>query len=309
MNSWIHLHGSPQTTNNLKPTNKMNTITEKSIFSTNEVNDTDIRSFLAVITPEQADEALRTSKGNRLLRETAIDQMAFQMENGEWTLTGEPIIFSIDGSLIDGHHRLSAVVRSGKSILSIVTEGIPLGAFAYIDIGIVRRPGDIFHLAGITDSNNSAAAVRASLEYQAAVGLLGIGSLQGARNPSKAFLVDLWKKDMEQWEEAASIGGRIYKALSASRAMITGMVFLFLSVDSEKARAFCEDVITGASLVEGNAALTFRNNLMRASNQKMADSNRRSLMVKFCQCWNAYRKGQRLMVTRHNEAQPIPNYA
>ena len=287
----------------------MNTTHEASIFSTKEVRATIIRSFLAVITPELAAEALKTSKGNRLLRQTAIDQMASQIDSGEWTLTGEPIIFSIDGSLIDGHHRLSAVVKSDKSILSIVTEGIPVGAFAYIDIGIVRRPGDIFHLAGINDSNNSAAAVRAMLEYKSAIGCIGISALHGSKNPSKAFLVDLWKKDLEQWEEAASIAGRIYKALSASRAMMTGMVFLFLSVDSETARAFCEAVISGSGLMEGNPALTFRNNLIRGMSQKMSESNRRSLMVKFCQCWNAYRKGQRLMVTRHNEAQPIPNYA
>ena len=286
----------------------MKTATEKSIFRTKEVRDTTVRSFLAVITPELAAEALSTSKGNRLLRKSAVDQMATQIENGEWTLTGEPIIFGIDGSLIDGHHRLSAVVLSERSVLSIVVEGIPEGAFAYIDIGIIRKPGDIFHLSGIGDSNNSAAAVRASLEYKAAAGSIRISALQGSRNPSKAHLVELWKQDRDQWEEAASLGGRMYKALNASRAMMTGMIFLFLSVDSDTARAFCEDVISGAALVEGNAALTFRNSLIKASS-KTVESNRRSLMVKFCQCWNAYRKGQRLMVTRHNEAQPIPNYA
>lgn len=287
----------------------MNTLVEKSLFKASEVRDTTVRSFLALVTPELAAVALSTSKGNRSLRPTAIAQMASQMGKGEWALTGEPIIFGLDGSLIDGHHRLNAVVLSGVSILSLVVEGIPQGAFAYIDIGIIRTPGDIFGLAGIVDANNSAAAVRAMLEYSAAVGSIGIGGLVGARNPSKAYLMELWKKDEEQWQEAASLAGRIYKSLHASRAMMTGMVFLFLSVDSQTARAFCEDVISGAELVEGNAALTFRNNLMRASNNKMSESNRRSLMVKFCQCWNAYRKGQKLMVTRHNEAQPIPNFA
>ncbi len=287
----------------------MNTLVGKSLFRANEVSETTVSSFLALVTPENAADALRTSKGNRSLRPTAIAQMASQMQKGEWALTGEPIIFSLDGSLIDGHHRLTAVVLSGVSILSIVVEGIPQGAFAYIDIGIIRTPGDIFGLAGIVDANNSAAAVRSMLEYRAAVGSISISALQGAKNPSKAHLMELWMKDQEQWQEAASLAGRIYKALHASRAMMTGMVFLFLSVDSKMARAFCEDVISGAELVEGNPALTFRNNLMRASNTKMAESNRRSLMVKFCQCWNAYRKGQKLMVTRHNEAQPIPNFA
>lgn len=287
----------------------MNTLVGKSLFRANEVSETTVSSFLALVTPENAADALRTSKGNRSLRPTAIAQMASQMQKGEWALTGEPIIFSLDGSLIDGHHRLTAVVLSGVSILSIVVEGIPQGAFAYIDIGIIRTPGDIFGLAGIVDANNSAAAVRSMLEYRAAVGSIFISALQGAKNPSKAHLMELWMKDQEQWQEAASLAGRIYKALHASRAMMTGMVFLFLSVDSKMARAFCEDVISGAELVEGNPALTFRNNLMRASNTKMAESNRRSLMVKFCQCWNAYRKGQKLMVTRHNEAQPIPNFA
>lgn len=287
----------------------MNTLVGKSLFRANEVSETTVSSFLALVTPEDAADALRTSKGNRSLRPTAIAQMASQMQKGEWALTGEPIIFSLDGSLIDGHHRLTAVVQSGVSILSIIVEGIPQGAFAYIDIGIIRTPGDIFGLAGIVDSNNSAAAVRSMLEYRAAVGSISISALQGAKNPSKAHLMELWMKDQEQWQEAASLAGRIYKALHASRAMMTGMVFLFLSVDSKMARAFCEDVISGAELVEGNPALTFRNNLMRASNTKLAESNRRSLMVKFCQCWNAYRKGQKLMVTRHNEAQPIPNFA
>lgn len=79
---------------------------------------------------------------------------AHQMANGRWRLIHQGICFREDGTLEDGQHRLEALleaekIKPGVEIDMMVTYGMPEGSFPYIDIGLKRRPGDIFSSQGV----------------------------------------------------------------------------------------------------------------------------------------------------------------
>ena len=46
------------------------------------------------------------------------------MQNGEWKLNGKSICFDWNGRLLNGQHRLSAVVRSGVPLTTLVVRGL-----------------------------------------------------------------------------------------------------------------------------------------------------------------------------------------
>ena len=61
----------------------------------------------------EAETILDCMTGNRTRRQRHVDVMAADMQEGRWVETHEPIAMSVDGNLIDGHHRLAALVQSG----------------------------------------------------------------------------------------------------------------------------------------------------------------------------------------------------
>jgi hypothetical protein len=67
------------------------------------------------VTPEYAAALLQRNANNRNLRSTVVDHYAEQMKRNEWKATHQAIAVGADGNVIDGQHRLSAIVKSGLS--------------------------------------------------------------------------------------------------------------------------------------------------------------------------------------------------
>jgi len=82
------------------------------------------------------------------------------MKAGLWRDTFMPIQFSDKGRLIDGQHRLQAVVDSGCVISAWVAFGAKDETFAFIDIGKKRTAADIFAINGVKNQNVIAAATK-----------------------------------------------------------------------------------------------------------------------------------------------------
>lgn len=78
----------------------------------------------------------------RPIRISHIESLAGDMTRGEWDFTGEPIIFDDNGQLIDGQHRLEAVLLSGVSLDFVVTRGVAAKSYRNIDRGVTRSVAD-----------------------------------------------------------------------------------------------------------------------------------------------------------------------
>ena len=94
------------------------------------------------ISPKMAAAMLGTSSGNRKMRMGYVERLADAMRRGEWRLTNQGIGFDTSGALRDGHHRLSACVRSGVSIRAMLVLGMPETAYQVIDTGATRSYAD-----------------------------------------------------------------------------------------------------------------------------------------------------------------------
>lgn len=98
-----------------------------------------------VVTPEIAKAMLSLSKGNRRTRPSRIKSYAAAMQRGEW-IVAQPIIFDAYGVLIDGHHRLMAVVIAGVTVEFVVLMGIPPAATTVMDTGSPRSVADLMRV-------------------------------------------------------------------------------------------------------------------------------------------------------------------
>lgn len=123
-------------------------------------------SVKMTITPAMAEEMLTYNDRNRPVSKSRVNNYAEQMKGDNWRYTGVPIIFSDKERLIDGQHRLLAVIDSGVSIAVDVVFDKPDESFYFIDVGGTRTAGDIFAINGVLNNKMAAAATRFLMGYQ-----------------------------------------------------------------------------------------------------------------------------------------------
>lgn len=76
------------------------------------------------VTPVMAKAWLENNFRNRPLSEDVVMAYARDMANGQWVPTHQGIAFNDEDDLIDGQHRLHAIVRSGVTVRMMVTFGL-----------------------------------------------------------------------------------------------------------------------------------------------------------------------------------------
>lgn len=102
-----------------------------------------VRTFTLSVTPDLAREMLATSVGNRHIRESHVKALAALQRRGEWMLTHQGVAFDRNGALRDGHHRLTAVTKSGVTVPMMVTVGLDPESTIAMDQGALRTLADI----------------------------------------------------------------------------------------------------------------------------------------------------------------------
>lgn len=123
------------------------------------------------ITPEMAERYLSKNTVNRSLSDSKVRSYAIDMASDKWELNGEAIRFNKDGKLVDGQHRLAAIVKSGRSIRMVVMTDIDNDVSVY-DRGRSRSITDQFQYSGMDKSlasNSNVAICRLHYYVQAGV--------------------------------------------------------------------------------------------------------------------------------------------
>jgi hypothetical protein len=86
-----------------------------------------------VLTPESAAELLNHNTMNRPLRQPHVNRIAAQIASGKWQFNGDTIKISQGGDVLDGQHRLWAIMEAKVPVETIVVRGIERDAFATMD--------------------------------------------------------------------------------------------------------------------------------------------------------------------------------
>lgn len=95
-----------------------------------------------LVTPEMAKQFLLQNTSNRGLRRSTVAKYAATMASGNWVLSPEGICFSSLGRLLNGQHRLSAVVASGVSVPFLIISNVSEDIFSVLDRGLTRTFSD-----------------------------------------------------------------------------------------------------------------------------------------------------------------------
>lgn len=118
------------------------------------------------VTPDMAIQWLeKHNTNNRKVSDKHVQRLARDMVEGKWVLTHNGIAFGPDGTLLDGQHRLWAIIESGRTVEMYVWRDMDPQAMMAIDSGKGRSLTDILNIAGDNGdvSHYAMAALRAML--------------------------------------------------------------------------------------------------------------------------------------------------
>ena len=113
--------------------------------------------------PPKALEFLGKTKGNRRLNQHSVNRFAADMTREMWVLSPQGISFDTNGTLVDGHTRLHAIIKSGKTVKVAVFRDVPPETVAFLDYGTRRAGKDILAREGIAASGRVMSMVKAAV--------------------------------------------------------------------------------------------------------------------------------------------------
>ncbi len=133
-----------------------------------------MRFKVETITPERARKMLdRTEQlgfSNRSLVRARVEKLAHAMVTDQWMITHQGIALRDDGAVIDGQHRLAAIIMSDTAVDILVTRDAVPDTFTVVDTARARTTADSLKIAGFTDTNVLSAIVRGYIAYEQVVG-------------------------------------------------------------------------------------------------------------------------------------------
>lgn len=107
-----------------------------------------MKSMVEFITPDLAKQYLDTMGINRRLQMPRVKMLVRNMERGTWQDNGASIVFNRSGRLVDGQHRLQAIIQSGIAQELVVVRDVD-DAVTVFDLGKNRSIPDILRAGGM----------------------------------------------------------------------------------------------------------------------------------------------------------------
>lgn len=112
------------------------------------------------INPNMAKEYLATMEKNHSVSKKKVEEYAETMRRKEWMMNGEAIVFDKDNKLVNGQHRLIAVIKSGMTVPFLVVKGVDSDCFLTYDSGKKRTAADAFDIEGVKNAKLISSVVR-----------------------------------------------------------------------------------------------------------------------------------------------------
>lgn len=244
------------------------------------------------INPPLAEEYLRHHKVNRPLREKHVLRYVGMMMQNQWKLTHQGIAFDSEGNLIDGRHRLTAIVRSGVTVRMKVTRNADLDTIHLVDGGIKRNLADSLEIMGEKQPRILATLINAYHKIQVAENE-SVAAAKSA-SPERTAALKLLEAN-PGLRGSIAIGERVYRALRFPKGVAGALYYDMSSADAQEAEVFFEYLVSGSGLTEGDPIYSLRKKVQRESGSRPR-RNHLDYAAWTRKAWNAWLAGDDLQI-------------
>lgn len=247
------------------------------------------RSEVTNVTPNMARAWLAKNKNNRNVRAMLVRAYARDMKAGKWRLTGEAIKFDADGWLLDGQHRLLAIIESGATIQMFVIRGLEPEVKNVIDTGAGRTGTDALTFNGYKYASLMAAAARLAINWQR--GEFTSAWQHAIEKVTHEEILEFIAANDDFRELAAYVGSEWSNRIPAKPAVILFTSWVTSRIDADLMMAFYGDLADFRTAGKGDPRATLLKRLqsVKINRERMSAVTQADL---FFRAWNAVRAGK-----------------
>ena len=258
-----------------------------------------VQATVTTITPEAAQKLLKDNVSNRPLSNNRVQRLCRAITDGRWVLNGASIVVDSKQRLVDGQHRLHAVVRSGKSIRTVLVTGVTPKAFDTIDQGARRSGADIFSICGVRNPGVVSASI--GVVWQNEQGIAE-GST-GRYLPDQDQRVALFD-ELPDYEEVVAEACHYRKGMTKVYpfSALVGLYYLWHRCDAEAAIEFLKILASGQADAGHPARVAREKFIELATNDYRISRQSQCAYLKIA--WNHFAAGtgiEELLLPKHLE--------
>lgn len=251
-----------------------------------------VKMSIETITPVKAVQIMKKNSLNRNINEKRVNRLVKSIKSGQWKLNYQPIIISKDGNLINGQHRVQAVIVSKMPIEALVIHNAPDDIKPTLDIGAARNLGNHLQMAGYKGSVFAmASAIVICLSFQK-----GSYNKSGAQTTPEEMLDYL--KSNKRILKSADIFTHTDKSEFRNllpQSISVAMHYLFCEIDRDKAETFFHGLVQGTELGKTSPILRARTELISMRKESKRSELTRAMALHYlCTAFQAFLDNRRI---------------
>ena len=225
------------------------------------------------------------------------------MQDGFWGFSESLICIDTEGHLMNGQHRMWAIINSGKPQMFGVAHNVPKSAMMHMDTGAPRTVANVLELAGHEQAARLAALCRVIRTFEENANFrLGQAVLTGQE--AEELIVKRYGADVLQ--EAIAASTPFYKKWGFSSGVWAFLWIHFGDISPEDRDYFFSHLLEGAELESDNPIYVLREQLFKPPHVIHQGDRFNHVAAWIVKGWNAYRMGRKIGRIRFATGEDFP---
>lgn len=219
------------------------------------------------ISPDMAEDMLKNNSSNRPISKRMVTRFVKEIQSDNWKMTGDTIKLSKQGRIIDGQHRLQAIVIAKVPVTTMVAYDVEDNCFEVIDTGKRRSQADVLSIDGHKNSMILSSALR--MKYC-------LDNVKAPRLEERMRAINTGITNTNILNIAGVYPGMDEAVIAAqqfpyastllTKTIAVVCMYDFIRIDRGLAHLFFEKIETGADLSGKSPLLFLRNKLIEIRN-------------------------------------------
>ena len=216
---------------------------------------------------------------NRKRRDDVRDTYVRDMASGNWSWSDSAVCFSPRGILLNGQHRLSAAVKAGVVLNTLVIFNMPESCQVYMDQSFNRRLADILMLAGEEGVTTHTGTIINAMQIPGAMSKKRLGKM--TTSEAQTFL----RKHADAVAFVSSLG-MVGKRFFGSAGVLGALGRAYYHVNTEDLRRFCHLLTAEEPTFQPGeqAVALLRSHLLASAGRGSGMTTRTDLYMKTTRC-------------------------